>query len=120
MTTEWTNVFSFRNSQYIDLFPVFIKDIHPFILTQDKSEYISNIYDNVMKGIKRHGRSNKIEESYQARIDKFNSKDANNSTYHRIKKPQTYFNEAKLTAIALSIRFALLDTTMASNGRFWH
>ena len=34
------------------------------------------------------------------------------------KKPQTYFNEAKLTAIALSIRFALLDTTMASNGRF--
>ena len=204
------NVFSFRNSQYIDLFPVFIKDILPFTLTQDKSEYISNIYDDVMKGIKRHGRSNKIEESYQARIDKFNSetkyvidlintnavktatqiyndyfrntedrqlkiilgydnnrdnvpqadksywlrcgyrylyvekagvrqekrvsssmeillpsitlnieeKDANNSTYHRIKKPQTYFNEAKLTAIALSIRFALLDTVTASNGRF--
>lgn len=204
------NVFSFRNSQYIDLFPVFIKDILPFTLTQDKSEYISNIYDDVIKGIKRHGRSNKIEDSYQARIDKFNSEtkyvidqintnavktatiiyneffrnaedrqlkialgydnnrdkvpqanksywlrcgyrylyvekagvrkeksisssmeilqpsitlnieemDTNNSTYHPIEKPQTYFNEAKLTAIALSIRFALLDTTMAPNGRF--
>ena len=204
------NVFSFRNSQYIDLFPVFIKDILPFTLTQDKSEYISNIYDDVIKEIKRHGRSNKIEDSYQARIDKFNSEtkyvidqintnavktatiiyneffrnaedkqlkiilrydnnrdivpqakksywlrcgyrylyvekagvrqekrasssmeilqpsitlnieemDTNNSTYHPIEKPQTYFNEAKLTAIALSIRFALLDTTMASNGRF--
>ena len=67
------NVFSFRNSQYIDLFPVFIKDILPFTLTQDKSEYISNVYDDVIKGIKRHGRSNKIEDSYQARIDKFNS-----------------------------------------------
>lgn len=204
------NVFSFRNSQYIDLFPVFIKDILPFTLTQDKSEYISNIYDDVMKGIKRHGRSNKIEESYQARIDKFNSEtkyvidlintnavktatqiyndyfrntedrqlkiilgydnnrdrvpqadksywlrcgyrylyvekagirqeksvsssmeilppsitlnieemDTNNSTYHPIEKPQTYFNEAKLTAIALSIRFALLDNISAPNGRF--
>ena len=45
--------------------------------------------------------------------------DTNNSTYHPIEKPQTYFNEAKLTAIALSIRFALLDTTMAPNGRFF-
>lgn len=204
------NVFSFRNSQYIDLFPVFIKDILPFTLTQDKSEYISNIYDDVIKEIKRHGRSNKIEDSYQARIDKFNSEtkyvieqintnavktatiiyneffrnaedrqlkitlgydnnrdkvpQANKSywlrcgyrylyvekagvrqeksvsssmeilqpaitlkveelqddgvTYRVIEKPQTYFNEAKLTAIALSIRFALLDTVTAANGRF--
>lgn len=204
------NVFSFRNSQYIDLFPVFIKDILPFVLTQDKREYISMIYDDVMKGIKRHGRSNKIEDSYQARINRFNSEtkfiiDQINSnavetaskiyndhfrnsedrqlritlgydnntdkvprpnksywlrcghryqyiekagvkeeksvsssmeilqpaitlkveelqddgvTYRLIEKPQTYFNEAKLTAIALSIRFALLDTVMAENGRF--
>lgn len=204
------NVFSFRNSQYIDLFPVFIKDILPFTLTQDKSEYISNIYDGVIKEIKRHGRSNKIEDSYQARIDKFNSEtkyvieqintnavktatiiyneffrnaedrqlkitlgydnnrdkvpQANKSywlrcgyrylyvekagvrqeksvsssmeilqpaitlkveelqddgvSYRVIEKPQTYFNEAKLTAIALSIRFALLDTVTAANGRF--
>lgn len=204
------NVFSFRNSQYIDLFPVFIKDILPFTLTQDKSEYISNIYDDVIKEIKRHGRSNKIEDSYQTRIDKFNSEtkyvieqintnavktatiiyneffrnaedrqlkitlgydnnrdkvpQANKSywlrcgyrylyvekagvrqeksvsssmeilqpaitlkveelqddgvSYRVIEKPQTYFNEAKLTAIALSIRFALLDTVTAANGRF--
>lgn len=204
------NVFSFRNSQYIDLFPVFIKDILPFVLTRDKSEYISMIYDEVMKGIKRHGKSNQIEKSYKARIDKFNTEtkfiidqinsnavetatkiyndhfrypgdrqlkitlgyDDNkdkvpqpNKSYwlrcgHRyqfvekagvrdeksvsssleilqpsitlkveelqddgvscriIEKPQTYFNEAKLTAIALSIRFALLDTVTAANGRF--
>ena len=204
------NVFSFRNSQYIHMFPVFIKDILPFTLTQDKSEYISNIYDDVIKEIKRHGRSNKIEDSYQARIDKFNSEtkyvieqintnavktatiiyneffrnaedrqlkitlgydnnrdkvpQANKSywlrcgyrylyvekagvrqeksvsssmeilqpaitlkveelqddgvSYRVIEKPQTYFNEAKLTAIALSIRFALLDTVTAANGRF--
>lgn len=200
------NVFSFRNSQYVDLFPVFIKDILPFTLTQDNSEYISNIYDDVMKGIKRHGKSNQIEQSYKERIDKFNTEtkfiinqinfyaakifndhfrypedrqlkialsyDDNkdkvpqpNKSYwlrcgHRyqyvekagvreeksvstsleilqplitlkveelqddgvsyrvIEKPQTYFNEAKLTAIALSIRFALLDTVTAANGRF--
>ena len=204
------NVFGFRNSQYIDLFPVFIKDIFPFILTRDGSEYISMIYDDVMKGIKRHGKSNRIEQSYQARIDKFNSEtkyviDQVNSnavetatkiynehfrgsedrqlrislgyenskdkvphpnksywlryghrfqyvekagfkeeksvsssmeilqpaitlnieelqddgnTYRLIEKPQTYFNEAKSTAIALSIRFALLDTITAANGRF--
>lgn len=204
------NVFSFRNSQYIDLFPVFIKDILPFVLTQDGSEYISMIYDEVMKGIKRRGRSNKIEESYQTRINKFNletkylidlinSNAAETATnifnkhfrnvedrqlkitleyennrdnvpqpdksywlrcghryqytekagvreaksvstsmeilqpsitlkieeleddgisYRQIEKPQTYFNEAKLTAIALSIRFALLDMLTPVNGRF--
>ena len=204
------NVFSFRNSQYIDLFPVFIKDILPFVLTQDGSEYISMIYDEVMKGIKRRGRSNKIEESYQTRINKFNLETKylidlinsnaaetatnifnkhfrnvedrqlkitleyennrdnvpqpdksywlrcghryqyiekagireeksvstnmevlqpsitlkveelqdNGISYLRIEKPHTYFNEAKLTAIALSIRFALLDTISDINGRF--
>ncbi len=40
------------------------------------------------------------------------------SFYNNIEKPQTYFNEAKLTAIALSIRFALLDLVTAPNGRF--
>lgn len=204
------NVFSFRNSQYIDLFPVFIKDILPFVLTQDQREYISMIYDDIMKGIKRHGRSSKIEDSYQARINRFNTEtkyiidqinynapetaakiynnyfrdseerqlritlvyDNNKDrvplptksywlrcgyryqvvekagakqeqkvssvteilqpsitlkveelqddgvSYRVIEKPQTYFNEAKLTAIALSIRFALLDTIKAPNGRF--
>ena len=193
--------FSFRNSEYIDLFPVFIKDILPFVLTRDNAEYIGNIYDDVMKGI-RFYRNNQLEDSYKKRIDKFNietqyvvnliNKNAsviynenfrNNDerklrltlefdnnldevpspdksywlrcdyryrhinvagaweqknigldilqpsiilkveediegTYKPIKKPQTYFNEAKLTAIALSVRFSLLDIISASNGRF--
>ena len=204
------NGFCFRYSLYIVLFSVFIIDILPFTLTQDKSDYISNIYDDVMKGIKRRGKSNTIDPSYQAKIDKFNVEtkyviDQINSnaietattiynnhfrnsedhqlrislcydnnkdkvpqpnksywlrcglryqnvekagvmepksvstsmellqpaitlkveellgdgvTYRHIEKPQTYFNEAKLTAIALSIRFALLDTVTAANGRF--
>lgn len=195
--------FSFRNSQYIDLFPVFIKDILPFILTRDHSEYIGNIYDDVMKGIIRHS-SNKIEDSYKNRIEKFNLEveyvineinqkvsdlyaqyfqnesernlkiileyannhdkipfpnksywlrcsyryqrvkkagvwkekqvssgleilqpsiilkieEEINGVYKQIEKPQTYFNEARLTAIILSIRFSLLETISAGNGRF--
>lgn len=57
--------FSFRNSEYIDLFPVFIKDILPFVLTRDNAEYIGNIYDDVMKGIQRHGKTNLLEDSYK-------------------------------------------------------
>ena len=41
-----------------------------------------------------------------------------NVTYVPIEKPQTHFNEAKLTAIALSIRFALLNTVGPADGRF--
>ena len=187
--------FSFRNSEYIDLFPIFIKDILPFVLTQDDAEYIGAIYDDVMKGIRRHGKSNQLEDSYKKRIERFNlevrhvinkinsivseiynknfrneneqslkivleyddnhdkiplsnksywlrcdyryqlvNKAGNwepkqissgyeilqetNGTYQPIEKPQTYFNEARLTAIALSVRFALLDTIAAANGRF--
>lgn len=203
------NVFSFRNSQYIDLFPVFIKDILPFVLTEDESKFISQIYDEVMQGIKRKGNSSKIEDNYAKRIKDFNEElkkliekintnaiptaseiynkyfkdekdpelkiilcyDENNDnipkpntsyflrlgyryqnvyvagaekekklstsieilqpvitlkieekqeneTYTPIIKPQSYFNEAKLTAIALSIRFALLDMLTPVNGRF--
>lgn len=202
------HVFSFRNSQYIDLFPVFIKDILPFTLTEDQAEFISQIYDDIMQGIKRKGNSNRIENAYTGKIDRFNrelekviekintnaaptaseiynkyfkDKDApelkitlcydknydnipqpnkayqlrlgyryqkvyiagaeqekklstnieilqpiitlkieekKDGTYETILKPQSYFNEAKLTAIALSIRFSLLDTITAKNGRF--
>lgn len=41
-----------------------------------------------------------------------------NVTYKPVPKPQTQFNEAKLTAIALSIRFALLNTVDPADGRF--
>lgn len=204
------NVFSFRNSQYIDLFPVFIKDILPFTLTRDKSKYISELYDEVIKGIKRKGRGNRIDDTYTSLIKLFNEEinyiielinhnavstatnifndnfrdfedhklkitleyndnrdkipqpnksywlrlgyryqsiekagirqekklsnavevlqpsimlkveelQNDNITYKQIEKPQSYFNEAKLTAIALSIRFALLNTIDSANGRF--
>ncbi len=202
------NFFSFSNSQYIDLFPVFIRDVFPFTLTEDDSEFISDIYDDVIIGIKKNGRR-RIDSSYNERIQSFNKETKyivdlinsnalntatkiynehfrnsgdrelkitlsydNNSdnipqpnksywlrygyryqyveiagvrqekkvgsileiqqpvitlvveekkddgSFYNIEKPQTYFNEAKLTAIALSIRFALLDLVTAPNGRF--
>ena len=204
------NVFSFRNSQYIDLFPVFIKDILPFTLTRDQSKYISELYDEAVAKIKRKGRGNRIDDTYKDLIKKFNEEteyliklinqnavptatdifnnnfrdigdrklkisleyndnrddiplpnksywlrlgyryhpvekagvienkqlstglevlqpvitlkveelQEDNVTYISIEKPQTYFNEAKLTAIALSIRFALLNTVDPADGRF--
>lgn len=204
------NVFSFRNSQYIDLFPVFIKDILPFTLTRDQSKYISELYDEAVAKIKRKGRGNRIDDTYKNLIKKFNEEteyliklinqnavptatdifnnnfrdigdrklkisleyndnrddiplpnksywlrlgyryhpvekagvienkqlstglevlqpvitlkveelQEDNVTYISIEKPQTYFNEAKLTAIALSIRFALLNTVDPADGRF--
>lgn len=204
------NVFSFRNSQYIDLFPVFIKDILPFTLTRGQSKYISELYDEAVAKIKRKGRGNRIDDTYKNLIKEFNketeylikliNKNAvstatdifnsnfrdiedrklrisleyndnrdnipqpnksywlrlgyryhpveiagrtenkklstelevlqpvitlkveelqdDNVTYVPIEKPQTHFNEAKLTAIALSIRFALLNTVDPADGRF--
>ena len=66
------NVFSFRNSQYIDLFPVFIKDILPFTLTRGQSKYISELYDEAVAKIKRKGRGNRIDDTYKGLIKKFN------------------------------------------------
>jgi len=203
--------FSFRNSQFINLFPVFIKDILPFTLTSNKAEFISQIYKNVTDGIWRKGKSNQIDERYIKRIALFNKetkkiidlinkpeKNPNTATviynnffrniddpklkiildyeehshnipkpnvsywlrlgyryqevikagikneekistrleildpviclkieeqksdgnFQPVQKPQSYFNEAKLTAIALSIRFSLIDTITPINGRF--
>lgn len=203
--------FSFRNSQFINLFPVFIKDILPFTLTSNKAEFISQIYRDITEGIRKKGRSNQVDEEYLKRIGLFNKetkkiidlinlpeRNPNTATviynkffrdiddselkitleyedhnhnipmpnvsywlrlgrryqkilkagvwiehpissrievldpviclkveerledgnYQTIDKPQSYFNEAKLTAIALSIRFSLLDTITPINGRF--
>lgn len=207
------NSFSFRNSQYIDLFPVFIKDILPFTFTNDGSKYISELYDEVVAKIQRRGRGRRIDPEYDRLIEKFNQevlriieminhKDNINAPslvsniynnhfrelddrelsielnyennqdkipqqdksywlrygyrYHQttiahrlieecvsskleilppvirltikeknddgtwgdIEKPQTQLNEAKLTAIILSIRFSLLDLVAAPDGRF--
>lgn len=199
--------FSFSNSQFIDLFPVFIKDILPFILTKDESLFISQIYTEVKKGVERKG--TRITKDYIQKIGKFNDElqkvikrvnsdkpesastiynkyfrdnedrqlkvsllyDNNiddipkdntsywlrlgyryqqvvvagyltkeivgnkkellnpviclrieekqeDGTWKFIEKPQSYFNEAKLTAIALSIRFSLIDTANAIDGSF--
>ena len=203
--------FSFRNSQFINLFPVFIKDVLPFTLTSNKAEFISQIYRDITEGIRKKGRSNQVDEEYLKRIGLFNKetkkiidlinlpeRNPNTATviynkffrdtddselkitleyedhnqkipkpnvsywlrlgrryqkilkagawiehpissrievldpviclkveerledgnYQTIDKPQSYFNEAKLTAIALSIRFSLLDTITPINGRF--
>lgn len=207
------NSFSFRNSQYIDLFPVFIKDILPFTFTNDSSKYISELYDEVVTEIQRRGNGRKIDPNYDRLIEKFNQEvlriiekinhkeDINapslvsniynnhfrdsddrelsielnyennrdhipqpnksywlrygyryqqttiahrvieecvsrkleilppvirltikekkdNGTWGDIEKPQTQLNEAKLTAIILSIRFSLLDLVAAPDGRF--
>lgn len=207
------NSFSFRNSQYIDLFPVFIKDILPFTFTDDRAKYISELYDEVVAGIQKRGKGRKIDPEYDDLIKKFNEevlriirkinyKDAPNAlslvsniynnhfrdlgdpelsielnyennvdkipqenrsywlrygyrfqkttianniieepvsrkleilspvirlrikekkedgTFRDIEKPQTQLNEAKLTAITLSIRFSLLDLVAAPDGRF--
>lgn len=201
------NFFSFRNSQFIDLFPVFIKDILPFTLTRDQSQYISQLYEGIIAGIEQ--KRKRTAKSYSDEISNFNEElqevirkvnesgipaaselynkffrnedepelrikliyDNNidhipqpgksywlrlgyrfkevvvanvhkterlshrkellspvitlsveekqaDGTYTAIKKPQTYFNEAKLTAIALAIRFSLLDTISQEDGRF--
>ena len=201
------NVFSFRNSQFIDLFPVFIKDILPFTLTRNQSQYISQLYEGIIAGIEQ--KRKRTAKSYSDEISNFNEElqevirkvnetgipaaselynkffrnedepelriqliyDNNidhipqpgksywlrlgyrfkevvvanvhkterlshrkellspvitlsveekqaDGTYTAIKKPQTYFNEAKLTAIALAIRFSLLDTISQEDGRF--
>lgn len=199
--------FSFSNSQYIDLFPVFIKDILPFTLTQDKSLFISQVFNDVKNGIERKG--TRVTKNYVAKIKRFNDElkqvvrrvnsdmpssastiynrhfrdyegrelritllyDNNTNdipqdntsywlrigyryqqviiagrsisekvgrkkellnpviclrieekqedgTWKLIEKPQSYFNEAKLTAIALSIRFSLVDTANPIDGSF--
>lgn len=199
--------FSFSNSQFIDLFPVFIKDILPFILTKDESLFINQIYIDVKKGVERKG--TRATKDYVKKITRFNSElkqvikrvnsdkpECASTIYNKyfrdnegrelritllyddntddipkyntsywlrlgyryqqvviaarpkiervgnkkelldpviclnieekqedgewkfIEKPQSYFNEAKLTAIALSIRFSLIDTANVISGSF--
>lgn len=168
-----------RNSQEIDLWPVFYKDILPFYLPAGKQEFITDIYDNIVEKSKKSPMPRLSNQRYLRLISMFNSdledlinkinsnasriynayfKDdgnnlgiqvryysdtdarnihneplylfyGNNRFGQRIEKrlyapfigltikdngqdinkPQTYFNEAKLTAIALSIRFACLS-----------
>ena len=194
--------FNFRNSQRINLFPVFIKDILSFCKDDYTGLHISEMYDEITASIIKKGRH--IHPDYISNIEYFNKavkkvvediniyasdryneyfkndddnelvirlrydsnfdkpeddtneywlKYANiielvkengeikerKSSYkklnepfigleisekmpdgnlRKIVKPHTYFNEAKLTAIALAVRFALLNLDKPADGRF--
>lgn len=163
-----------RNSEEIDLWNVFYKDILPFWLPPYSTEYLSETYDNIITLCTSERKPRKNDSALLSLINGFNNslkqlvetinqnasrlynmflkdeddknlsvkvvfiEDTNpeniykehfffryegaNSTInppkiglqikendHEIEKPQTYFNEAKQTAIALSVRFACLS-----------
>lgn len=194
--------FNFRNSQRINLFPVFVKDILPFIKDDRSGYHIGEMYDILTSSIIKRG--NKVAKEYLKNIDYFNEQvkeviedinlsasdiynkyfkdnddkelqirlryDSNadkpegdpmeywlkydriieyikvndtvqekpsrykrlnspfigmevsekllDGTFRLITNPHVHFNEAKLTAIALSIRFSLLNLDKAADGRF--
>lgn len=194
--------FNFRNSQNINLFPVFIKDILPFCKDDHTGLHIGEMYDEIMASIIKKGQHihpdyiSKIEDFNKAvkevveeiniyASDRYNEYFKNEGDYElvirlrydsnfdkpendfneywlkydniierfkengeikehkssykklnepfiglevseclpdgnlrRIVKPHIFFNEAKLTAIALSIRFALLNLEKPMDGRF--
>jgi energy-coupling factor transporter ATP-binding protein EcfA2 len=189
---------SARNSETIDLWPIFYKDILPFFIPSGETDYLSQIYDNINQYVidKKPRVTNRyvkdsvdnFNKSLKNFIEEINQKvssiyntyfkeegekdlvikllyteesDSENKYQERcywrflgikkpfpaphiglyiyeikgkckwkrerrrrrkkeveINKPQTYFNEAKLTAIALSIRFALLNLNKPADGRF--
>ena len=170
-----------RNSEEIDLWNVFYKDILPFYLPPQKSQFLAETYEDIVKKSQRwpmprlirNGRflrqistfnsdleglinqiNRKVSDIYNKYFKNIDDNDldiklcffadnAPNNTNHEehylfygnnrfghpiakglynpnigisikennteIYKPQTYFNEAKLTAIALSVRFACLS-----------
>jgi len=192
-----SNIASCRNSEDIDLFPVFYKDIFPYILVRSRKQILGNIYETIINNPSRRKEYQKSIEylnqetkywidSMNLNIsniynDSFRNKEDNKlriqlifkdtpetinneliyywgrydyRTYkeivannpvikkahyksfiephiglkieeilcdgssRQIDKPQTYFNEAKLTAIALAVRFSTLDIVSDANGQF--
>lgn len=194
--------FSFRNSEQINLFPVFEKDILPFVLDKESGLHIGEMYDTITSSVLI--KANKVTKEYLSNIEYFNmqisnvveevnlrasdlycdyfkedthpklkivlyyqstaskstsdsrqywleynnftdyvnengkivakqskykalnkpfirlevSEELEDGSWRVVLKPQAYFNEAKLTAIALSIRFALLNLDAPEDGRF--
>ena len=176
-----------RNSEEINLWNVFYKDILPFYLPVGKQEILTDVYDNIVDKSQQRPMPRLSNKRYLRLISAFNSDleylinqingkasnifntyfkdDGDNLDIHvryysdtdvrnihkeplylfygnnrygqriekrlyapfigltikdnnqEIHKPQTYFNEAKLTAIALSIRFACLSSR-PTNGAF--
>lgn len=194
--------FNFRNSQSINLFPVFIKDILSFCKDEKSGLHIGEMYDEITTSIVKRGK--RIDPTYISNIEYFNkavkevveniniyasdiynkhfrdddnlelqirlrydsnldkptddpneywlkydkvieytkengilkehlssykklnkpfigleiSERQSDGSFRKITKPHTYFNESKLTAIALSVRFALLNLEKPADGRF--
>lgn len=175
-----------RNSENINLWNVFYKDILPFYRADEKTDFLSVIFDNIEHEAEGFPRMN--NKTFLGKIADFNNKlshfiddinkrindiynnhfkfeddnsldikllyysdddneNINKEPYHlfygknrlgqghpmsldipkigvsikengtEIYKPQTYFNEARLTAIALAVRFACLSKK--SEGCFW-
>ena len=173
-----------RNSEEINLWNVFYKDILPFHLPAGTSEFLGDLYDNIKR--EYNGGVDIKNKAFQDQITKFNDllnkyidrinirinsiyndnfknegdKDLNIKLIYYSKnhpdnvlkeqyylfcekntnganmfyppkigieikeaglliyKPQSYFNEAKLTAIALAVRFAAMSTTAITSGSF--
>ena len=194
--------FNFRNSEKINLFTVFAKDIFPFVKDERSGLHLGEMYDQLTTSISKHGRRltqtaqnniiafnqlvrNLVEEinthasdvyntyfrndeesslEIKLRYDSNEEKPADDPNEYwlkydygieyavengvvvekrapykrynkpfigleiteissegarrRIYNPQSFFNEAKLTAVALSIRFALLNLDRPADGRF--
>jgi energy-coupling factor transporter ATP-binding protein EcfA2 len=62
--------FNFRNSQRINLFPVFIKDILPFCKDDNTGLHIGEMYDEITASIIKKGRH--IHPDYISNIEYFN------------------------------------------------
>lgn len=177
-----------RNSEDIDLWNVFYKDILPFHVPKDSEQFLADLYDEIVSDCK--GNISMRNKRLQEKITLFNtllddsisrintkvstiyndnfknegdsnlsikllysSDDApenkqkehfylyygnirNNKTTGRvdlypprifieikengilIQTPQSHFNEAKLTAIALAVRFAAMTTNVVTSGSF--
>lgn len=186
--------FNFRNSEKINLFPVFVKDILSFCKDTTSGDNLGEMYDEILSAVvKDIGDIEKFNHSVKQVVDEINlhasdiykkyfSEEGNNEIqirlrydsnldkaiddsneywlkydsvdeyvevkgvlqlkkspykklnlpfiglelsrkesdgrFQKIEKPQSYFNEAKLTAIALSIRFSLLNLDKEADGRF--
>ncbi|WP_455094078.1 AAA family ATPase [Prevotella histicola] len=171
---------SARNSETINLWNVFIKDILPFYVPVGADKTLASIYDNlvankhpykVRKDIDRFNenlsnfidnvntKASKIYNKYFKAEDELDmliqvkyvkDKDRKENPYNEefylfykrgtagkayvwrypkiglhieigeivIQKPQSFFNEARLTAIALAIRFACLQSGEPQDGQF--
>ena len=86
----------------------------------DPNEYWLR-YDNIIERVRENNTIIERKSSYKKLNIPFIGLEISeiiDGVPRKMLKPQSYFNEAKLTAIALSIRFALLNLDKPADGRF--